>query len=146
MKIVKGYIRGRAFDLIVVDCDGKLVEASTALAWSLMKEHAAIAGIDLYLTSGWRSFEEQQAIWAERSDPTVRARKGVAAKPGHSNHQSGTAVDIRTGMTLADLHAGKKTPTFIWLEQNAIKYGFKRTVPSEPWHWERTPIMEDRSP
>jgi len=23
-----------------------------------------------------------------------------------------------------------------WLERNARRFGFRRTVPTEPWHWE----------
>lgn len=26
--------------------------------------------------------------------------------------------------------------TFAWLEANARRFGFKRTVTGEPWHWE----------
>jgi hypothetical protein len=50
----------------------------------------------------------------------------LAAKPGYSNHQSGHALDLNTSS------AG----VYAWLEHHGATYGFKRTVPSEIWHWE----------
>ena len=50
----------------------------------------------------------------------------MAAKPGHSNHQAGTALDL-----LLDA-----PETFDWLQANAKRFGFVRTVRKEPWHWE----------
>jgi len=54
-----------------------------------------------------------------------------AAKPGFSNHQSGRAIDINL--------LGVPKETYAWLKKNAARYGFRRTVPSEPWHWEYSP-------
>jgi hypothetical protein len=50
----------------------------------------------------------------------------LAAKPGYSNHQSGSALDLNTSAP----------GVYAWLSKNAGKFGFKRTVPSEAWHWE----------
>src|SRR5690606_15622592 len=50
----------------------------------------------------------------------------LAATPGYSNHQSGHALDLNTS-----------TPGVLnWLNNHGAYYGFARTVPSEPWHWE----------
>jgi hypothetical protein len=50
----------------------------------------------------------------------------LAAEPGYSNHQSGEALDLNTAAS----------GVYSWLVNNASRYGFYRTVPSEPWHWE----------
>ncbi len=51
----------------------------------------------------------------------------LAAKPGFSKHQNGTAIDFNlTG----------KPIQYKWMIENAIKFGFIRTIPSEIWHWE----------
>ena len=56
-----------------------------------------------------------------------RAKEGnLAAKPGFSNHQSGSALDI------ALVYDG----AYAWLKKHAQRFGFRRTVPGEPWHWE----------
>jgi LAS superfamily LD-carboxypeptidase LdcB len=54
-------------------------------------------------------------------------RGNKAARPGKSNHQSGRALDIAVISVPGAL---------AWLESNAAGFGFKRTVASEPWHWE----------
>ncbi|HYO68955.1 MAG TPA: hypothetical protein VEU33_23040 [Archangium sp.] len=53
------------------------------------------------------------------------------AKPGDSNHQGRIALDIHVG--------GTSTSTSKWLAYNTSRFGFTRTVPSEPWPWEYRP-------
>jgi hypothetical protein len=48
------------------------------------------------------------------------------AKPRYSKHECGVAVDLNTK------GAGQND----WLTKNASKYGLKRTIPSELWHFE----------
>lgn len=131
-----GYIRGRPFPLIVVRVEsGHWLECETAAAFLMMQDAAKKDGVHLRVSSGFRFMDEQQRLWEERRDPNVRAEKGIAAKPGYSRHQRGTAVDIVTGMSLRQFAQGKTTKVYLWLEKHAAKYGFKRTVKSEPWHW-----------
>lgn len=51
-----------------------------------------------------------------------------AAKPGCSNHQQGTAVDIG-GL------GGYGTASYNWFANNAARYGFYNKVKGEYWHW-----------
>lgn len=52
------------------------------------------------------------------------------AIPGRSMHEKGLAIDFtQGGPTLSRNSSG-----FIWLQNNAEKYGLKN-LPSEPWHW-----------
>lgn len=106
---------------------GHLLHHAAARAFQRMSTAAAGAGISLWVTSGYRSRAEQRWLYD-------RYRKGLgpqAARPGRSNHQRGLALDLVVG----DL----TTPTYEWLAANACSYGFKRTVRSEPWHWEYRP-------
>lgn len=106
----------------VVDVDGVAVEAKTARAFATMAEAASADGIELQLDSGFRTNERQ----AELYDEYLHHDGALAAKPGYSNHQSGRALDINCwNWTACE-----------WLATNAKTYGFKRTVPNEPWHWE----------
>lgn len=55
----------------------------------------------------------------------------ITAKPGASIHSRGAAFDFSTG--------GGRNKAYKWLVQNAHKFGFIRTLPSETWHWEYQP-------
>ena len=119
---VVGYRRGRRKTIMVVPIDWGEVEVRTARAFVAMRDAAAAAGIELRIVSGFRSREHQQWLYA-----AWRAGMGNrAARPGYSNHQSGRALDL-------DLD---RPGAFTWLDANARRFGFKRTVKSEPWHWE----------
>jgi zinc D-Ala-D-Ala carboxypeptidase len=116
-----GYRNGRPQRINVVTLGWTDVEVSTARAFLAMATAAAEDGIELWIRSGFRSHDEQAMFYqAYRQGWGNRA-----ARPGHSNHQSGKALDLYLG-----------EGTFAWLEANARRFGFKRTVRGEPWHWE----------
>lgn len=90
-------------------------------------------GEELSITSSFRTFEKQEAIYAVNE---------FAVPPGASEHQCGLAVDVRT-----DAHASLnfiKSEAGKWLSDNAYKYGFIIRYPYwaedvtgvtyEPWH------------
>lgn len=119
-----GYRNGhrQAFEVVPLGPTAVEVELRTARAFLAMRTAATEAGVDLRLESGFRTVEQQRALFR-------RWRNGSgnkAARPGQSNHQSGRALDIVTSAPGA----------LAWLEANAAAFGFKRTVASEPWHWE----------
>lgn len=121
----RGVKTGRALLFKVGDA---YMTGRTLIAFVLMAMAAHRAGVMLALNSGWRSFEHQAQLYA---DFKSGKRTAVAAPPGHSNHQSGIALDIETG--------GGRNAAFVWLTAHAHRFGFKRTVQSEPWHWEHRP-------
>lgn len=112
--------------------------------------NAAIAtGIDLSIRSAYRSYTAQQSTynyWLNVNGGNVAATDQVSARPGHSQHQLGTAIDfssreINDGLsgTFASTQASK------WLADNAWKYGFVISYPAgyesvtgyvyESWHY-----------
>ncbi len=117
-----GYRKGRKLRLEVVSIGWAEVEVRTARAFLAMQAAAKADGIELGIRSGFRSMEQQMWLYA-----AWKAGYGnKAARPGHSNHQDGKALDLYLD-----------TPeTFAWLERHARRFGFKRTVRGEPWHWE----------
>jgi len=118
----QGYVHGRATRITVTRLDGKPVEVHTAAAYRRMREAAQRDGVALRIASGFRTMEHQQALYRAYR----QGRGNLAAVPGHSNHQSGHALDLNTS-----------TPgVFRWLTRNGRRFGFRRTVPTEPWHWE----------
>ena len=120
-----GYTSGKPFSITVVTVDGKKVERDTANAYYVMAQAADKAGVTLKIVSGFRTQSEQQYLYNCYVNCNCN-NCNLAAKPGYSNHQSGHALDLNTSS------AGVLT----WLNANGATYGFKRTVPSEAWHWE----------
>jgi D-alanyl-D-alanine carboxypeptidase len=90
-------------------------------------EGARADGHDLQLTSGFRTWRRQ----AELYKLFQAGRGNLAAPPGRSNHQQGTAFDINT--------QSFDSPLYKWLKINGPKFGFLRTVNNEHWHWEYRP-------
>lgn len=119
-----GYTNGKSFPITVVTVDGKPVEVETANAFLTMAKAAEANGINLRINSGFRTYAEQQYLYNCYINKNCN-NGNLAAKPGYSNHQSGHALDINTSGGALD-----------WLNAHGGQFGFKRTVPSENWHWE----------
>lgn len=144
------YRRGQPIGEVELErVDGVYMTAQLAAAWAPMRDAAAADGIELVPTFGFRLASEQRRLYELRMDQPgdsaeVRARKaelrdrdGIAARPGWSLHQSGLALDVRTGLTSRDFRAGKRTEIYTWLETHAGRFGFAvGRVRGEPWHLE----------
>jgi D-alanyl-D-alanine carboxypeptidase len=123
-RTVTGYSHGRKTRIQLVTVSGVELEAATARAFKVMAKAARKAGIEIAIRSGFRSHEKQKQLYREYK----RGWGHLAAKPGYSNHQSGKALDIYI----------RDYKVYEWLKKNASKFGFKRTVKREAWHWEYT--------
>ncbi len=117
-----GYVDARPVHIVVTRIDDKPVEVHTATAYQAMRDAARRAGIALRIVSGFRTMEHQQALYRAYR----QGHGNLAAQPGTSNHQSGHALDLNTS----------SPGVFRWLQRNAQRFGFHRTVSTEPWHWE----------
>jgi LAS superfamily LD-carboxypeptidase LdcB len=88
---------------------------------------AARDGVELIITSGWRSARYQQSLLdaaIAQYGSEAEARKWVNT-PEKSTHVTGNAVDI--GPTAAD----------VWLRQHGKRYGLCQIYANEIWHFER---------
>jgi LAS superfamily LD-carboxypeptidase LdcB len=118
----QGYRRGRGFKICVTTVDGKLVEKHTAVVLRRMIDAARRDRVTIHVVSGFRTMEKQRQLYR-----LYKAGRGaLAATPGYSNHQSGTALDLNTS----------SRGVYAWLTRHADEYGFVRTVRSEKWHWD----------
>jgi hypothetical protein len=120
-----GYQSGTPFPITVVTVDGDPVEINTANAFLTMAQAAENDGVHITISSGFRTMAEQQYFYNCYINCNCNSCN-LAAKPGYSNHQSGHALDLNTSS------AG----VLNWLNAHGATYGWKRTVPSEAWHWE----------
>lgn len=117
-----GYRHGQKTKIKLVEVSGVELEAKTAIAFREMAKAARKKGIMLAIRSGFRSHEKQKELYRDYR----RGWGHLAARPGYSNHQSGRALDIY----IDDYRV------YEWLKENARRFGFKRTVRKEAWHWE----------
>jgi LAS superfamily LD-carboxypeptidase LdcB len=121
-----GYRSGKAFTICVTSIDGKLVEINTARAFLKMRAAAKARGVAVRIVSGFRTMAQQRYLY--NCYVTRSCNNGnLAARPGYSNHQSGHALDLNTS----------SGGVYTFLSNHGRAYGFRRTVPSERWHWER---------
>lgn len=87
---------------------------------------AAHDGVDLIITSGWRSVRYQRSLLdaaIAQYGSEAQARRWVST-PEQSTHVTGKAVDI--GPTAAAL----------WLRQHGNRYGLCQIYGNEMWHYE----------
>ena len=97
---------------------------------------ARTQGIDLNVSSGYRSYEKQKKLWEQalkKYGSPEKARKWVAP-PGSSNHNRGTAVDLSSSGLF--LGKDKNVKATEWAHANAEKYGLNFRMGHEPWHIE----------
>jgi LAS superfamily LD-carboxypeptidase LdcB len=119
---------------------------AAATGLEAMFEAADAASLQLFALSGYRSYNRQRDIYNNNvSTRGVEATDKVSARPGHSEHQSGLAMDITSESAGFNLvYAFGETEEGIWVRENAHLYGFivrygKDKTPItgydyEPWH------------
>jgi len=106
-------------------------------------EEAEDDDIDLQVISAFRSFGEQTQL---KGAYTVTYGAGTAnqfsADQGYSEHQLGTTIDFTNNQVGATFSGFSSSDTYLWLQNNAHKYGFVLSYPEnnqffqfEPWHW-----------
>lgn len=109
-------------------------------ALDALREMRAATGYDMPVLSGFRSYEYQKDVfkrWCDRDGEEIAST--YSARPGHSEHQAGLAMDI----TWVDTDYGE-TEEGIWLAEHCHEFGFivryqlgKEDITGyiyEPWH------------
>jgi D-alanyl-D-alanine carboxypeptidase len=134
-----------------------LVGSVAATAGSSLRSEAAIALIDLVnaakaegknlsVVSAYRSYSQQVSVfngWVASAG--LKSAENFSARPGHSQHQLGTAVDLGVEGKASFYEAFGTTAEGVWLASNAYKYGYVLSYPKgkealtgysyEPWHY-----------
>jgi len=75
---------------------------------------------------GRRSPEQAQRLWAEAEKRYGAQADQHIARPGHSNHERGVAMDIMF----------ESDEAYEWVQKNIHRYGLEAPMPWEPWHIE----------
>lgn len=109
-------------------------------AFKKMQSDASAQGMTIWNASGFRSYELQQSLYTRYADRDgTQAADRYSARPGHSEHQTGLAIDLNDITS-----AFAKTAEGRWIKENCHKYGFILRYPEgkeaqtgymyEPWH------------
>ena len=119
----------------------QLLNNETALAIISMIDDAKKSGYNLNVISGYRTEQYQNTLFnnSVKRNGLEHALK-YSAKPGHSEHQTGYAVDLNFAE-----ESFENTKEYAWLKENSYKYGFIERYPKEkefitgysyePWHY-----------
>ena len=102
--------------------------------------------LQLLARSGYRSYNTQTQVHERFVNERGRAEaERISARPGHSEHQTGLALDVTANSVGGQLvEAFSDTPEGTWMKHNAHLYGFIISYPREremetgfvyePWH------------
>ena len=116
------------------------ITSETNTALNKMFAAAKEDGLNLFVKSGFRSYETQKWLYENYVSRDGKAEADrYSARPGHSEHQTGLGVDINKADS-----SFEGTPEAIWLANNCHQFGFIIRYPEgkehitgyiyEPWH------------
>lgn len=130
----------------LVSVDGQQLRETAASAFLMLRDAAASDGVAMTVLSGYRSYESQAGLYSGYTYQYGQsAADTISARPGHSEHQTGLAVDIGDPAGMCALHACfRETAAGDWAAENAHRFGFIIRYPKdasaatgyayEPWH------------
>ncbi|MDD4035861.1 MAG: M15 family metallopeptidase [Bacilli bacterium] len=135
-------------NLLPIDSDcsnnGALLVKEARDAFNKVCHHMKNKGFSIKGTSGYRSYNYQYNLYNNYvNNDGVEKADTYSARPGHSEHQLGLAIDVSAEDN--SIVKFQNSNEFRWLKNNAHKYGFIIRYPenkdsitgykSEPWHY-----------
>lgn len=119
-------------------------------AFETMCEAAIEDGISLIAVSAFRDYDYQEKVYYKYYTKKMSlneynaTRDRVSARAGHSEHQTGYAVDVGCDEDSLLEESFENTEAGIWIAHNCVNYGFILRYPKgkehitgykyEPWH------------
>lgn len=125
-------------------CGQPTLQQAAAIAYDALCAAVKAEGLDLGSSSAYRSYARQQELYDYYVAIDGQAAADTySARPGHSEHQTGLAVDLNAGDGSIGLFVS--TATYRWVSVNSWRYGFILRFPDdkthitgymfEPWHY-----------
>ncbi len=111
------FATGGGYDGPLEHRQGVPMRPDVARAFDRLSRAARADGVDLVVSSGFRSDAEQAVLWARNPDPRW------VAPPGQSLHRNATELDL-----------GPRS-AYDWLAAHAPRFHFVMRYAWEPWHW-----------
>lgn len=124
--------------------DEKYLRKEARLSFERLSEEASTLGYRIIGVSAYRDYDYQKKLYQYYVDTKGKEYADLcSARPGHSEHQSGLAIDVM-GSNL-DYNLFEESEEFTWMSENAHHYGFILRYPKgkehitgfkyEPWHY-----------
>lgn len=105
-------------------------------------------GLEYLVTSAFRSYSDQVRVYndlVKSNFGNIAKTDQLSARPGYSEHQLGTTIDITSSENRYQTEGFEFTKLSKWLNENAHNYGFVLSFPQEtshetgfnyePWHY-----------
>ncbi len=132
--LYKNYILLNKYNLVSKSYEPKnLVQVNTEYAkenlllteetknhFILMAEAAKKENLTLYAVSGYRDYNYQKNLYEKYYSIDGEKANEYSSKPGHSEHHTGLAIDIKS----ANSNIFKNSKEYTWMIENGHKYGF----------------------
>lgn len=123
------------------------ISNETQQAFNEMASKANEDGVNIYIQSGFRSYETQAKLYNNYVKRSGQASADTySARPGHSEHQTGLAFDVCSKQVSACINSDfDNTIPANWLNDHAYEFGFILRYPEgkdnitgykyESWHY-----------
>ena len=122
----------------------KYLQKEAKEAFEKLSDDASNLGYRIVAISAYRDYNYQNELFNYYvKEKGLEYALNCSAKPGHSEHQTGLAVDVEGENK--DYDQFENTKEFDWIKNNAHKYGFILRYPKgkehitgfkyEPWHY-----------
>jgi hypothetical protein len=109
--------------------NGQTLNADAAIYWQALRVAVhALTGVWVVATEGTRTYARQLYLWQNRNRPGFNPAWHPDSP--YAYHLSGRAVDVGSGVGFILTLVSKAFYSI------AGQYGFRATVPGEPWHFE----------
>lgn len=124
--------------------DNKYLRKEAKEAFEKLSHDASNLGYKIIAVSTYRDYNYQERLYNEYvKEKGKEYADKCSARPGHSEHQTGFAVDVMGSNN--DYDEFEKSIEFEWMKNNSYKYGFILRYPQdktkitgfkyEPWHY-----------
>jgi len=124
--------------------EDKYLRHEAKINFENLSEDALKLGYRIIAVSAYRDYNYQNQLFNNYvKDKGLDYALDCSAKPGHSEHQTGLAVDVEGSNNNYDNFIDTKE--YLWMKDNAHKYGFILRYPKgkenitgfkfEPWHY-----------
>ena len=124
--------------------NGKFVRKEVLDAFSKLWKEAKKNKYKITIVSAYRDYEYQNKLFKQYvQEKGLKYALNCSAKAGHSEHQTGLAIDVMGSN--GDYNLFDESNEFNWMKEHAHKYGFILRYPKgkehitgfkyEPWHY-----------
>lgn len=124
--------------------NGKMMEKEALDNFKKLWKIAKKEGYKITIVSAYRDYDYQKALFNHYvKEKGLKYALNCSAKAGHSEHQTGLAIDVMGSN--GDYNKFAETEEFVWMNKHAHEYGFILRYPKEktkitgfkyePWHY-----------